>query len=111
MKILVVDDDDCLRGSVAAMLAACGHDVTEASSISSGQQRLDGHDVVVHDLNLGPQRLTQAVIEAYRPVPVIVLTGDPASVVESGMRPRDVVSKAQPRQLLDVLATVAAERS
>lgn len=53
-RILVVDDDECFGGFVAAALGSRGHDVEWAGSISGGLSSLYGqrYDLVLIDLRL-----------------------------------------------------------
>lgn len=77
-RLLVIDDDDVLRTTLAAALGLMGHQVTQSPDGESGlaAARVGGHDVVVLDLGL-PDLDGIEVVRRLREessVPVLVLT-------------------------------------
>jgi CheY-like chemotaxis protein len=82
LQVLLVDDDDLVLKSLAALITALGH---LAVPVASGEQALDAvrggfrPDLVILDLNMpGLHGIgTIAVLrEAYPSMPVLLATGD-----------------------------------
>jgi DNA-binding response OmpR family regulator len=82
--ILVVDDDDDIRGLLRALLERAGHEVSEASDGRSGLRRLygDSPDLVILDVAM-PGLDGWATLERIRDVtdvPVLMLTAHDAEL-------------------------------
>jgi two-component system OmpR family response regulator len=85
MRILLVDDSETIRVTVAALLEDAGHVVTEAESLAAARGCLGGaaFDVVLLDVHLGdglgPTLIPE--LRATHPAATIaLLTGDAAAV-------------------------------
>jgi DNA-binding response OmpR family regulator len=90
-RILVIDDDDLVRGTVKAILATAGHDIVLASDGEQGLRRLeDGAvDLVIMDLFMPQKEGIETIRDMRRQgikTAVIVMTGGPALRVEGGRR-------------------------
>ena len=82
-RVLLVEDDDTLRLSVARTLSAHGHQVSQASDFESARDVLSREqpDVLILDINL-PDATGWDVLREGRIQPetaVIMLTGTPVS--------------------------------
>jgi DNA-binding response OmpR family regulator len=83
-RILVVDDDDDIRGLVGALLERAGHDVTEAPDGRAGLRELyaGSQDLVILDVSM-PGLDGWATLERIREVsdvPVLMLTARDAEL-------------------------------
>lgn len=77
-RILVVDDDSSVRGSLQKILTEAGHDVTVAVDGESAEGEFHKADLLVLDLNLPIQDgwdVLARVNSEYPILPVIVITG------------------------------------
>lgn len=80
--ILLVDDDDALRQTLASQLRGAGHSLIEAASVEEAGKLvdLDGLSLIISDLAIGPNGTGLDVARlAPAQVPVLVITGLPAS--------------------------------
>ncbi|WP_179214738.1 hybrid sensor histidine kinase/response regulator [Octadecabacter ascidiaceicola] len=78
--VLLVDDDDAVRGTVRTYLRKQGHDVIEAASADEAAQLMavDGLSLIVTDLDIGGTGTGLDVAAASPPdVPLLVITGLP----------------------------------
>jgi DNA-binding response OmpR family regulator len=79
VRVLLVDDSDAVRLTLAAILEDAGHDVVEAHSVATGRMRLDASfDLVVLDHQLGDGFGSALIPEVRAAAPaatVIVLSG------------------------------------
>ena len=119
IRILVVDDEPAVVRAISAMLRSLGFDVVSADSIAGALALFPsaGCDVVLTDLQLGPQSGLDLVKQLQRQapgVPVIVITG--WATIESAMEAiqagaYDYLSKPIRRETLAaLLARALAER-
>jgi DNA-binding NtrC family response regulator len=115
-NVLVVDDEEAVRTSVAAILRGDGYHVIEAEDGERALQMLDDNDVQVVVLDVRMPRLDGiGVLDALEEPPAVVLMSAHALAAEVRARvaPK-VVSFLQkpvpPRLLLDEVAE-AAERT
>jgi EAL domain-containing protein (putative c-di-GMP-specific phosphodiesterase class I) len=81
-RVLVVDDDDALRSSLARLLARAGFTVVEVDRVSRAFAALESSpiDVVISDVNMpegGGLELLRVAQHIDLDVPVILITGDP----------------------------------
>jgi DNA-binding response OmpR family regulator len=76
-KILIVDDDDATRESLAMLLAYAGYDVLTASNVPSALKMLTERDpdLLITDIRLDSYNGLQLIAMAPRPIPAIVVTG------------------------------------
>lgn len=78
-RVLLVEDDNCLRTLIATNLRISGFLVTECSNGVEALAKLEnnGADIVVADIMM-PQmdghQLTQAIKRDYKDIPVVILT-------------------------------------
>lgn len=89
MRILIVDDSDAIRLTLAALLEDAGHVVAEADSLAAARGCLGGgaFDVVLLDVHLGDGLGTSLIPEVRAALPaatIALLTGEaePAAGVE-----------------------------
>jgi DNA-binding response OmpR family regulator len=118
-RILVMDDDEMLRGTLRAVLAAAGYEVLEAADGNAGLrlQREQGADLVLVDIFM-PERDGLEVIRALRaqvPQPQIVAmsgggrTGQ-IEVLRVGAA-RTLLKPFPPRELLSAIRELLGERA
>lgn len=82
MKILVIDDEECIRFTFENFLVEAGHTVTTAQSFTEAIDIMLGHtfDLIFSDIMLGGKTgidVLRAVRESASDVPVIMITGNP----------------------------------
>jgi len=118
LKILLVDDDDLIRGTVPGMLGLFGHRV---STVSGGEEALrllagdSGTDLVILDLNM-PGLNGLETLRAMRKLgldqPVLIATGhldaECAAVLEEDPRARALAKPFTLEALGDKLRDLAA---
>ncbi|HEY8578881.1 MAG TPA: response regulator [Beijerinckiaceae bacterium] len=81
LAVLVVDDDDAVRETTAAMLSELGYQVSEAGSGRAALERLDGHnrfDLMVVDFAMPGINGAETAAEARRrfpELPILFVTG------------------------------------
>jgi two-component system, chemotaxis family, chemotaxis protein CheY len=115
-NVLVVDDEEAVRTSVAAILRGVGYRVMEAEDGERALQMLDDHDVQVVVLDIRMPRLDGiGVLDALEEPPAVVLMSAHRLAAEERARVAPKVvsileKPVPPRRLLDEVA-VAAERS
>lgn len=116
-KILVIDDNEMIRSSVAATLSREGYSVTTLARGHEALARLDlaAFDTVLSDIRAGGDALMEAVRRADQTIPVIMMTidGTAASAVallESGAY--DYVTKPiSPAALVHTVRRAVEHRS
>lgn len=82
MKILVVDDEECIRFTFESFLVEAGYDVTCAGSFTEAIDLIyrHGFDIIYSDIMLGGKTgidVLRAVRDSGSDVPVIMITGNP----------------------------------
>jgi DNA-binding response OmpR family regulator len=86
MKVLLVDDSEAVRLTMAALLEDAGHEVLEAGSLVAARGLLArAVDVAVLDLTLGDGSGAELIDELKRAHPraaIVVLTGSEAVVAD-----------------------------
>jgi signal transduction histidine kinase len=119
--VLLVDDDDAVRGTTAAVLSGFGYTVIEAASGKAALDLLDRHpgidllltDVVMRGMS-GPD-LARAVRASRPRLPIVFISGyaDPAGFAASVPSPPPLVRKPfRPADLREQIeATLAAGRA
>ncbi|HEX7551441.1 MAG TPA: GAF domain-containing protein, partial [Candidatus Methylomirabilis sp.] len=113
-RLLIIDDEPKVRSTLASLLRAVGHTVTEAASGPAGLALLGTIpvDCVLTDLGMPEMtgwEVAKAVNASWPHLPVLLLTGwgDQAADVPPGHRVARVLSKPIRReQLLAVIAEV-----
>lgn len=123
-SVLLADDDDRDRQSLAAILTQEGYDVTAVTSYEAAETslRAGGFDVAVVDVYLrGPDQgqIGLQLVRAYgRSVPIILLTAhanlaDAREALRQAGSPRAmdyIIKGADPQQLLDAIKGVLLRR-
>jgi CheY-like chemotaxis protein len=117
-RLLVIDDEPKVRGTLASLLRAVGHTVAEAASGPAGLALLGTIpvDCVLTDLGMPEMtgwEVVKAVNASWPHLPVLLLTGwgDQAADVPPGHRVARVLSKPIRREpLLVVIAEVTGGR-
>jgi len=96
MDVLVVEDDDGVRESLAEFLVDSGFQVEQAESAEDGLMLMEGcglPGVLVTDLDLGPGIgglvLAQTIAERWRAIPVIFISGRPWLLQSHPLGPRE----------------------
>jgi CheY-like chemotaxis protein len=116
VSILLVDDDDFMRETVADILSALGYEVAHASNGNAALEILsnDGWvDILLTDLamaDMGGLELAQRVRGLYRLMPIVFVSGS-AEIAEvpSELHPYRLIQK--PFRISDLEATIAAALS
>jgi DNA-binding response OmpR family regulator len=103
MRILLVDDSDAVRLTLAALLEDAGHAVTEADSLAAARGCLGGapFDLVLLDVHLGDglgPSFIPDVRAAFPAATIALLTGDAEPI---GGAELVLVKGADPMVLLD----------
>ena len=118
--ILVVDDEPSIRFLCRVNLELDGYRVLEAESVAGARRQLENErvDVVLLDLNMGPERSDDLLAELRRrtpPIPVALVTG--SADLSAPDRPEADAVLAKPfevEELADVVrrltALITAER-
>ena len=117
-RVLIVDDEDCIRQVLRAMLTNAGYDVEEADDggravevLNSGDNPLMV-DVIICDIRMPKINGTEAIAyfrAQYPSVPVIVLTGYHDQQLASSLAQQGVVECLQkPADREKILASVAS---
>jgi DNA-binding response OmpR family regulator len=114
-RIIVIDDQDFVRGAVRRALAPAGHDVLEASDGEMGLQLLADHgaDLVITDIFMPGQDGIVTVRRIRREFPtvkVIVMSGGDATgrmdLRQDALMLGAAKSLAKPFDLAELLAAV-----
>lgn len=115
-NILLVDDEEALRGVVAERLAAEGYEVVEAASGEAALELLQGFafDILISDLRLpgvDGRQVIDAALERYPGILAIVVTGyatvkDAVDIIKRGAA--DFVAK--PFQFDELLLVINSAR-
>ena len=87
-RVLVIDGDPVMRGTIRKILEREGHDVREAGSSSEGLTLLRGGpaDVVVADLNRPPQEGFTTIVELHDGAPevrILAVSSGATAVVDT----------------------------
>lgn len=118
-RILLIDDDDALRGVIAQNLALAGHTVIEAADGRQGVNLFHAApvDLVLTDLVMPGKEGVETIIELHREqpeLPIIAMSGGmPRSsmyleiAAKLGAR-RALAKPFTPQELLKVIADVLA---
>ena len=122
-RILVIDDDELLRGAVRVVLEAAGYEVIEASDGNVGLrlQREQGADLVLVDIFM-PERDGLEVIRALRSessqAKIIAVSGggrtgqiDVLRAAATFGASRTLLKPFEPRVLLSVIRELLGERA
>jgi CheY-like chemotaxis protein len=113
-RVLVVEDDDALRSSVARVLSRAGFEVTAAATGAAAVAVARGllPDAAVIDVFLpdaGGLGVARALREACGPTPILFVTGLALAAVREALAPAPVLFKPfTRRQLLASLRRIAA---
>jgi DNA-binding response OmpR family regulator len=109
MRILLVDDSDAIRLTLAALLEDAGHSVKEAESLAAARACLDGlqFDLVLLDVHLGDGLGPSLIPELRAALPaatIALLTGEnePAAAAELVL-----VKGGDPLALVDQIGRMA----
>jgi CheY-like chemotaxis protein len=90
-RILVIDDDDCVRSLIRVMLERTGYDVAEADSGETGITLYHAHptDLVISDIVLPGKDGVQTIFELWQEFPdikVIAISGGNTPDQEMNLR-------------------------
>ncbi|MEM1070315.1 MAG: ATP-binding protein [Planctomycetota bacterium] len=105
IRVLCIEDDDCVRKSTVALLQSFGAIVRDASSGAMGLELLqeDSFDVVLTDLgmaNMDGSDVVTAIKQDFPKLPVILVSGWSATEVADRLK-----NQAVPDQILEKPAT------
>lgn len=106
-KILVIDDEETVRGAVARRIARAGHEVTTAESAEDGISKISSvelpYDVIITDMSMEDPDAGLHVLQAafskdlFAEVIVMTAFGNVANAVECMRRGAfDYIEKNQP---------------
>jgi DNA-binding NtrC family response regulator len=108
-RVLVVDDEPSIRLLCRVNLELEGHDVLEASSLTTARAALadEDVDVVILDVHLRSERSDALVGECHArrpPIPVVLVTGS-VEITDPGLAEADAILP-KPFELEALLSTV-----
>ena len=108
-KILLVEDDDATRLGLASFLERAGYDVVATESVQQGKSAMeqDQPDLIITDVRLGAFNGLQLIAMSPRPIPAIVTTGFPDSVLEAEARQLGAEFLLKPIEPTGLLTLVA----
>ena len=111
MRILIVDDNDGVRLTLAAIFEDAGHDVTEADSLAAARKCLTApsFDAVVLDVHLGDGFGPTLIPELRAACPaatIALLTGEPGAAQGADLV---LVKGADPLMLLAEIERAVAK--
>lgn len=113
-KVLLVDDDECIRALCAEALAIAGHQVRTASNGAEALGSLqEGYDLVVTDMNMpevGGLALYRTALEQYPYLKrrFVFMTGDDCGTVRAAIKRVDGICLTKPfkiKELIDAVET------
>jgi DNA-binding NtrC family response regulator len=116
-RILVVDDEDGMRGFLFTILARAGYEVVAADSVQAGRALLDEEvqpDLLITDVRLGNFNGLQLLAMRPLSIPAIVVTGFPDPVLEAEARQFGatfVLKPFEPAELLTIVEELLQKRS
>jgi DNA-binding response OmpR family regulator len=121
-RILLIDDDDLLRGVLAKSLAHAGHEILQASDGKMGVDisRVTSVDLVITDLVMPVQEGVETIVVLRREqpkLPVIAMSGGATNSkvyldIAGKIGARRVLSKPfTPRELVETIEEVLAEEN
>jgi DNA-binding response OmpR family regulator len=117
-RILVIDDDQAVRGAITIVLEADGFEVVTAEDGFAGLElaKASKFDLVIVDLfmpRLGGLDTIRQLRERNSALPIIAMSGstprrstDPADLLESATQLGDIIKMPKPFRATDLLKTV-----
>jgi DNA-binding NtrC family response regulator len=112
-RILLVDDDAAVRGTLRKFLENAGYETVEASDGGAGSRMLDGVDLVITDLlmpDVDGVDLLGMIRKQGRSIPVIAISGggrvDPRSYLDVAKALGAYATLAKPFDFQQMLTTV-----
>lgn len=119
-RILIIEDDDLLRGVLANALELAGHTVIQAANGQEGVDlfRATAADLVLTDIVMPVQEGVETIIQLrkhQREVPIIAMSGGVANTklylsIASRIGAKRILSKPfTPQQLIETIDEVLAE--
>ncbi len=96
MRVLLLEDDDLVRGLTARTLRVLGHEVLDAASVADAERHLDTPppfvDVLFADVRLGGSSdgaaYAAAALDRQPGLRVILTSGDPSTLAAAASDPR-----------------------
>src|SRR5882672_9503076 len=121
-RILLIDDDDLLRGVLAKALTHGGHEIVQASDGRQGVEvaRASSFDLVITDLIMPVQEGVETITTLHKEQPklkVIAMSGGASNSklylqIAGKLGARRVVNKPfTPKQLIEVIDEVLADEN
>ncbi|MBI5903224.1 MAG: response regulator [Deltaproteobacteria bacterium] len=116
-KVLLVDDDECIRALCEEALTIAGHQVSTAANGAEALDSLkEGYDLVVTDVNMpgldGPALYRRALEQyPYLERRFVFMTGDDCNEVRAALNRADSIYLAKPfkiKELIDAVETAGA---
>jgi DNA-binding NtrC family response regulator len=112
-RILLIDDDAAVRGTLRSLLQRNGYEILEAQDGREGGRMLDGVDLVITDLlmpDVDGVDLLGMIRKEGRTLPVIAMSGggrvDPKSYLEVAKALGAFAALSKPFDLDEMLSTV-----
>lgn len=111
-RVLLVDDDECIRELCAEALAIAGHRVRTAANGAEALDSLkDAYDLVVTDINmpgLGGLALYRMALEQYPHLErrFVFMTGDDCGVVRAALNRPDSICLTKPFKIKELINAV-----
>ncbi|HVS51273.1 MAG TPA: response regulator [Opitutaceae bacterium] len=121
-RLLIIDDDDLLRGVLAKSLTHAGHTVLQAPDGRQGVEltRVTPVDIVITDLIMPVQEGVETILTLRREqpaLPVIAMSGGASNsklyleIAEKIGARRILAKPFTPKQLLEVIDEILAEQA
>lgn len=110
-KILLVDDDESMRGFLSTLLQRAGYDVVATDGVEAGMSALEETppDLLIADVRLGAFNGLQLIAMSPHSMPAIAMTGFPDPVLEAQAREFGAIFLLKPFTST-VLLTLVEER-
>jgi len=110
-RILVVDDDESMRGFLSTLLQQAGYDVVTTDGLEAGVSALEetSPDLLIADVRLGGFNGLQLIAMSPHSMPAIAMTGFPDPVLEAQAREFGAIFLLKPFTSAELL-TLVAER-
>ena len=106
--VLIVEDDEATRNGLEELLKDAGYDTLAVGTFEAGSRALkwQAPDLLIVDVRLGAFNGLHLIVTNPNPVPAIVITGFPDSVLETEARQRGaeyLVKPIEPSELLSLV--------
>ncbi len=111
VRILLVEDDDAVRDSTAALLATLGYDVSAAPDAAAALDRIAAYDpeIIITDMQMPRMsglQLIQALHDRHCSAPVIAVSGGADETLAAARRAGAVACLPKPTSEIDLVIAI-----